>query len=271
MNSPKMILVLAPHPDDAEFYAGGTIAKMITEGARAVIIIATDGRRGSFAHDSETLVHLRREEATQAAAVLGAEPPVMLGHADMELDALPPGFLREQFVRLIRQYKPDVVIAEDPFAQYEVHPDHRAVAWAASDAISYASLPLVHPEHLAEGLEPYFVPDKYFYSEDPSTANKIVDITGTMEKKLSALAEHKTQIAFLVEDVLRQARLAGLDLDALLGDSLGDPMTAVAWALKTQAGKVGQQISVEYGEAFRYARFHPFVESLLEGGVGSGG
>ncbi len=271
MNSPKMLLVLAPHPDDAEFYAGGTIAKMIAEGARAVIVIATDGCRGSLQHDSETLIRLRREEAQQAAAVLGAEPPVMLGHADMELDALPPGRLREQFVRLIRQYTPDVVISEDPFAPYEVHPDHRAVAWAASDAISYASLPLVHPEHLNEGLQPHFVPEKYFYSEDPSTANKIVDISDTIEKKLAALAEHKTQIVFLVEDVLRQARLAGLDLAALLGDSLNDPTTAVVWALKAQAGKVGQPIGVEYGEAFRYARFHPFVESLLESSEDSGG
>ena len=265
MNPPKMILALVPHPDDAEFYAGGTIAKMIAEGARAVIVIATDGRRGSFQHDSETLILLRREEAKQAAAVLGAEPPIMLGHADMGLDALPPGFLREQFVRLIRQYKPNVVIAEDPFAPDEVHPDHRAIAWAASDAISYASLPLVHPEHLAEGLQPHFVLEKYFYAENPSGANKFVDVTGTMEKKLAALAEHKTQMTFLVEDVARRARLAGLDLAALLGESANDPMAAIAWALKTQAGKVGQQIGVQYGEAFRYARFHPFIESLLEG------
>ncbi len=265
MNQSKLILALVPHPDDAEFYAGGTIAKMIAEGARAVIVIATDGRRGSFQHDSETLIRLRREEAKQAAAVLGTEPPIMLGHADMGLDALPPGFLREQFVRLIRQYKPNVFIAEDPFAPDEVHPDHRAIAWAASDAISYASLPLVHPEHLTEGLQPHFVPEKYFYAENPSRANKIVDITGAMEKKLAALAEHKTQITFLVEDVTRQARLAGLDLNALLGESAADPMTAVAWALKAQASKVGQQIGVQYGEAFRYARFHPFIESLLEG------
>jgi len=42
-------------------------------------------------------------------------------------------------------------------------------------------------------------------------------------------------------------------------------MTAIAWALKAQASKVGQQIGVQYGEAFRYARFHPFIESLVEG------
>ncbi|NCP15907.1 PIG-L family deacetylase [bacterium] len=265
MNKPKMILALVPHPDDAEFYAGGTIARMIAEGAQAVIVIATDGRRGSFQHDSETLINLRREEAKQAAAVLGAEPPILLGHADMGLDALPPGFLREQFVRLIRQYKPDVVITEDPFAPDEVHPDHRAVAWAASDAISYASLPLVHPEHLAEGLQPHFVLEKYFYAENPSGANKIVDVTDTMEKKLAALAEHKTQMTFLFEDVVRQARLAGLNLEAMLGEAIQDPLAAISWALKAQAASIGQRTGVQFGEAFRYARFHPFIESLVEG------
>ncbi|PJH75324.1 MAG: PIG-L family deacetylase [Anaerolineae bacterium CG_4_9_14_0_8_um_filter_58_9] len=265
MNKPKMILALVPHPDDAEFYAGGTIARMIAEGAQAVIVIATDGRRGSFQHDSETLINLRREEAKQAAAVLGAEPPILLGHADMGLDALPPGFLREQFVRLIRQYKPDVVITEDPFAPDEVHPDHRAVAWAASDAISYASLPLVHPEHLAEGLQPHFVLEKYFYAENPSGANKIVDVTDTMEKKLAALAEHKTQMTFLFEDVVRQARLAALNLEAMLGEAIQDPLAAISWALKAQAASIGQRTGVQFGEAFRYARFHPFIESLVEG------
>ena len=265
MNKPKMILALVPHPDDAEFYAGGTIARMIAEGAQAVIVIATDGRRGSFQHDSETLINLRREEAKQAAAVLGAETPILLGHADMGLDALPPGFLREQFVRLIRQYKPDVVITEDPFAPDEVHPDHRAVAWAASDAISYASLPLVHPEHLAEGLQPHFVLEKYFYAENPSGANKIVDVTDTMEKKLAALAEHKTQMTFLFEDVVRQARLAGLNLEAMLGEAIQDPLAAISWALKAQAASIGQRTGVQFGEAFRYARFHPFIESLVEG------
>jgi LmbE family N-acetylglucosaminyl deacetylase len=261
--TPKLILALVPHPDDAEFYAGGTLAKMIAEGARAIIAVATDGRCGSFECGSDALIRLRAEEAKQAAAVLGAEPPILLGYPDMGLDSLPPGLLREQFIRLIRQYKPDVVFAEDPFAPGEVHPDHRATAWAASDAIHYASLPLVHPEHLAEGLQPHFVPEKYFYAENPTKANKIVDISSTMEKKLAALAEHKTQMTFLVEDVLRQACIAGLDLEALLGEAVHDPMAAISWALKAQAAEIGQRAGVQYGEAFRYARFHPFVEALL--------
>ena len=263
---PQTVLVFAAHPDDAEFFAGGTLAKLARQGARVILAIATDGRKGSFEYRSEELAHLRsEEEARRAASVLGAEPPILLGHPDLELDTLPPGRLREQFMRLIRRHAPDVLFAHDPFAPAEPHPDHRAVAWAASDAVSFATLPLMHPEHLAEGLQPHFVVEKYWFSDGAAGANKVVDIGGTFDAKLAALAEHKSQMTFLVEDVLRQAKLAGLDAQSLLGAAVGDPMAAMTWAMQAQASEVGRRAGVQYGEAFRYARFHPFVENLLTG------
>ncbi len=260
---PKTVLALVPHPDDAEFFCGGTLAKMAQEGARIVIAVASDGQKGSFEYDRETLIAMRAEEAKRAAAVLGAEPPILLGHPDLELDKLPPGLLREQFVRLIRQYRPDVVIAEDAFARFEPHPDHRAVAWAASDAINFASLPLMHPEHLAEGLQPHFCVEKYFYSDDPQIANKVIDVTGTMDRKLAAMAEHRSQVSFLVQDVLRQARLAGLDMAAIAGQDAANPLALLAWGLRSQAAEVGKRCGYGFGEAFRWTRFHPMVEMLL--------
>lgn len=260
----KSVLVFAPHPDDAEFFAGGTIAKMAMEGARIVIVVASDGACGSFRHDRASLIQLRREEQLRASAVLGVAETVFLGHPDFALDTLPPGLLREQFVRQIRRCRPEAVIAEDPFAAHENHPDHRAVAWAASDAVHFAHLPLVHAEHLEQGLEPHRVGEKYFYSEHLPSTNKVIDITSTMEVKLAALAEHRSQMEFLVEDVLRQARLADLDLRAVMGEAIGDPMAAVRWALQARASEIGQRIGVAFGEAFRYARFHPAVEGLLQ-------
>ncbi|MCX8062449.1 MAG: PIG-L family deacetylase [Anaerolineales bacterium] len=259
----KTVLALVPHPDDAEFFAGGLLAKLIDEGAKVYIAVASDGRRGSFELEADTLATTRREEALRAAQTLGAEPPIFLNHPDLEVDTLPPGMLREQFIRLIRQYQPEIVIAEDAFAPYEVHPDHRAVAWAASDALHFANLPLMHPEHLSEGLKPHFVVEKYFYGENLPNANKIIDISQTIERKIAAIGEHHSQVKFLVEDVVRQANLAGLDLRAVLGDMLEDPLQALAWAMRAQAAEIGQRIGVAYGEAYRYVRFHPFVENLL--------
>jgi len=262
---PRTVLVFAAHPDDAEFFAGGTLAKLAREGASVTLAIATDGRKGSFDYGSDELARVRsQDEAQRAAAALGADPPILLGHSDLELDTLPPGQLREQFVRLIRQYRPDALFAHDPFARFETHPDHRAVAWAASDAVTFAALPLMHPEHLEQGLEPHFVVEKYWFSDDASIFNRVIDTSATLDVKLAALAEHKSQMKFLVEDVLRQATLAGLDAASMLGEAVNDPMAALAWAMQAQAAQIGQRIGVQFGEAFRYTRFHQFVETLLE-------
>ena len=194
--------------------------------------------------------------------------PSYLNHPDLELDRLPPGALREEFIRLIRRYRPDVVFAQDPFAPFEVHPDHRATAWAAAEAINYATLPLMHPEHLAEGLVPHFVVEKYFYRESAEGANRVVDITETIDRKIAAQSAHESQVEFLVEDVMRQARLAGIDVAALLGDSAGSPPAALAWAIRAQAAEIGRAAGVSYAEAFRYVRFDPLVEGLLKANAG---
>jgi LmbE family N-acetylglucosaminyl deacetylase len=259
----KTVLALVPHPDDAEYFAGGLLARFVEEGSTVYLVVSTDGCCGSFEFGKQELIAIRAEESKRAAEVLGAQPPILLGYPDFELDCLPAGVLREKFIRQIRTIRPDVVVAEDPYAIVEPHPDHRQVAWAASDAIEYAALPLVHPEHLKDGLEPYFVPEKYFYAENNPRANKVIDISATFEKKIAALAQHKSQIVFLVEGLYRQARQAGVDIGAALGEGASDPLTAFTWGMKTEAAQVGEKAGYLYGEAFRYERYHPFVEMIL--------
>lgn len=260
---PKTALALVPHPDDAEIYAGGLLAKLIAEGATAHILVATDGRYGSFQEDSPELAGLRGEEMRRAASALGAQPPILLGFPDMDLDALAPGVLRQRFVRAIRQLRPDVVIAQDPYALYEPHPDHRAVAWAATEAINAAHLPLIYPEQVAAGLAPHLVQEKYFYGDVLPGANTAIDITQYIEIKLATVLEHRTQVVFLVEGLLRQARLAGLDVVTALGPAADSPATLLAWGLRQQAAQVGQAHGMAYAEVYRYERFHSLIEAAL--------
>jgi LmbE family N-acetylglucosaminyl deacetylase len=260
----KTVMALVPHPDDAEWYAGGLLASLHKNvNARIIIVIATDGCRGSYEYDHSVLVTIREKEAGQAAAIHGAEQPIFLRYHDFELDRLPTGILRENFIRLIRQWKPDIVIAEDPFAPGEPHPDHRAISYAAADAINYAELPLLHPEHMTEGLKTHFVVEKYYYSESNIGTNKIVDISDTMDIKLKALAAHKSQIRFMVEGLVRQVQISGINNETISWSMPQDPQQAFDMAFMAQAAEIGKQIGVKFAEAYRYERFHPLVESML--------
>jgi N,N'-diacetylchitobiose non-reducing end deacetylase len=259
----KYALVFAPHPDDAEFFAGGLVAKLVKEGANVTIITATDGCCGSFTAARDQLIEIRHEEAMKAAEVIGAKV-VLLGYHDYELDQLAPGVLREQLIRIIRKMKPDIVVTIDPFANNEVHPDHRALAWASGDAVNHSGLPLIYPHHFVEGLTPHFVFEKYYYSEDFSLHNKIVDITPYLNQKIEAMKAHHSQVEFLVDDFYRQAEIAGIDLKQVLGPMMDSPFLALAYALTTQAEQVGSKIKVKYAESYRYTRFHAFIENILE-------
>ena len=261
----KTVLVFAPHPDDAEFFAGGTLAGFAAEGARVVVVTATDGSKGSFTLSGEDLAAVRFEEAHRACQTLGIEPPVMLDLADFELDLLPAGYLRERFIYYLRLYRPDVLVAEDPYNDSEPHPDHRAVAWAAYEAANFAHLPTLHPAQFDDGLQPHFVVEKYFYTANPARINKVVDISAAFERKMASLLEHKSQIAFLMDEIFNQARLAGVNIQSVVGPAATDPTAVFRWGMAAEASAVGQSAGVLMGEAFHYERFHPLIEGVLQG------
>jgi LmbE family N-acetylglucosaminyl deacetylase len=94
---------------------------------------------------------------------------------------------------MIRTHKPDVIITHDPFRPYALHPDHRAVGLATTDAVyPTARDPLYFPQHLREGLEPHKTAEIwYFGAEHP---DKIVDVTDVFDKKIEALKAHVSQV-----------------------------------------------------------------------------
>ena len=141
---PATVLAVYAHPDDPDVSAGGTLARWAAAGAAVHVCICADGDKGSSdpATDPTELVARRRQEVAASGAILGVKAHHWLGFRDGELDD--DRALRARLVALVREVRPDVVVAPDPtaiyFGQHYVnHRDHRVVGWAALDAVAPAA------------------------------------------------------------------------------------------------------------------------------------
>ncbi len=211
----KIILAIGAHPDDTDFGASGTIAKWVEEGATACYVICTDGSRGSedprMTH--KKLAAIRKSEQEEAAKVLGVKKVFFLNHPDTQL--VSDLKLKEELVRVIRTVKPNIVITMDPTFYYSEefinHTDHRAAAVAAMDAVFPLSRDrLTFLEHEKVGLRPHKVEEILFVSF--GGGEFFVDISKTIEKKIKALALHKSQFenfADVEKRVRKRAKMLG--------------------------------------------------------------
>jgi LmbE family N-acetylglucosaminyl deacetylase len=254
----KTVLVIVAHADDMEFMAGGTIAKMTDMGYEIHEIIATNNERGTLDPEwsPRFTAEARKEEARGGAQVLGVNPDIeFLGYEDGRLSETPLNELRERCMRAMRRLRPDVLFTWDPFAPYENHQDHRAVAWAAMEAASFSHFPLYHPEHGEEGLEPHYVGEQYFFAKVPRDANKAVDISAHVDHKIDALCEHVSQMELTVTDLQVQLAASGLELPALRDANAKDYRPVIETMIRTWAAGVGRRHGMNFGEEFRRQRF----------------
>lgn len=192
------ILGVFAHPDDAEFFAGGTFAKWAADGAKITWVIATRGDKGSADPEMtpEKLAAIREEEATKAGAVLGIEV-VFLDYTDGEL--YPTLDLRRDVTRMIRLKKPDIVVTLDPTVFWYGtrginHPDHRAIGAATLESVFPTARDRLNflEQERDEGLEPHKALTVYIAGAAEPTLK--VDVTDHIEKQVEALYYHKSQV-----------------------------------------------------------------------------
>jgi LmbE family N-acetylglucosaminyl deacetylase len=194
----KTILTFCAHPDDDAYYCSGTLAILARNGNEVIIVFYTNGNKGS--HDlemtSERLAQIRKKEEEEACTVIGIKPEniIWLGYDDGELEYANPKELCGKATRLIRMYRPDVVISFDPgrdFRQWH-KTDHSMSAFNTVDAARASAYHLYYPEHLLyEGLKPFMVNDFFFFCS--SEPNYEVDVSDVIELKLLSQSKHVSQ------------------------------------------------------------------------------
>ncbi len=221
--TPESVMVIVAHPDDIEFSCAGTVARWTQAGARACYVLCTSGDVGiaKAGMTRQRAAEIREAEQRQAARIAGVEEVVFLRHPDgMLVNTLE---LRKGLVREIRRFRPEVVITGDPTLvwvgdSYINHPDHRAAAAAALDAV----FPAAGQPNLFEdlGLPAHKV--RKVYASTWGEVDTWVCIDDTIETKIRALLAHESQVQAEAGERIRQ------------------------WAAERAKGK-----EMQYAEAFR--------------------
>ena len=196
----KTILVFTPHPDDDVFGAGGTIALLNRNHNKVYIVVYTNDDKGSYDPEmsSQRLAQIRRNEQEVSEGVLGTPKDNILwmGYDDGMLEYAPQPKLTEEATAIIRRIRPDVLLSVDPGEWYERwhKSDHRMAAFNTIDAVRAAEFWLYFPnQKLQQGLQPYKVPEMYFFYPSPQEASYFVNIDSVADLKLDAALKQVSQ------------------------------------------------------------------------------
>jgi LmbE family N-acetylglucosaminyl deacetylase len=195
---PARFMVIAAHPDDAEFGPAATAARWIDAGSVGWLVCCTSGDQGGEDHAADPLALAATREAEQraAAAIVGYAGVTFLHQPDGAVaNDLP---LREHLVREIRSLRPDAVLTHDPEVLFYAgggvnHTDHRATGIAAVDAVFPAARnPMAFPSLVRDGLMPQKVRRLYLFW--PTRPDTWVDVTATLDRRIAALRCHESQL-----------------------------------------------------------------------------
>ena len=130
------LLIVNPHPDDAEFTCASTCQQAVDLGWEVYEILMTTDEYGHTRDDfkGNRIKRIRKHEMEEAAKVYGINPDgspkiklIWLG----EIDGYLP-FNRDVFLRLkqkILKIKPNIVISSDSFFSMDLHSDHNHTGW----------------------------------------------------------------------------------------------------------------------------------------------
>jgi bacillithiol biosynthesis deacetylase BshB1 len=233
------ILVLAAHPDDAELGCGGTIVKHIELGRKVGVVDFTRGELGT-----RGTVETRAAEAAESAKIMGLAVRENLG--------LPDGFFKNEkehqiaVIRAVRQYKPDIVLAN---AVYDRHSDHGKGASLAYDSCFLSGLAKIETKDSTGTRQDPWRPKVvyHFIQSQFIEPDFVVDVSDQWDTKLRAIQAFKSQF---------------------FDPKSSEPQTYISTPqflrmIEARAVELGHAIGVTYGEGFTVRRI-PGVNTLFD-------
>jgi len=249
-------LVICPHADDAAAFCGGLVIKFADEGWRMVMVRVTNDETDSIGLSREDTIRINTEQMHNAARIMGIAGIVELGYVTDCFGDVSRVELREKFIRLFRQYRPYAVISFDPYAQYEPNLDHVVVSQAVEEAYWTATFDKHHPEHLAEGLQPHSVCERWYFARRLPEVTCAIDVSAQLDRNIEALA---AQVE-MWRNTLNQSRLQLATWGRrvpLVDEAIesGDVRPMAAQFLRDRACYWGRQYGLEYAETYRVDRF----------------
>lgn len=209
------IAVIAPHPDDAELGMGGTIARLVAEGHRVLIVDLTDGEPTPCGSPER-----RAAEAAEATRILGCER-VNLGLPNRTLVHCIEH--RHAVAALYRSFRPEIVFVPHP---EDVHPDHLAATRIAEDARFDAKLTrsaIPGEPHHPRRLVSYYCSHLKAIPQ-PSFA---LDISGFVSRKRESILAYRSQVVDHAPNRVLPDRMA--TRDAFVGQQLGVEAAEPFW------------------------------------------
>ena len=174
----KVLLAIQAHSDDIPLFAGGLVAKLMDEGYTGYLLRTSDDSSGSYDGN--------RKDNADIAAFYGMKKAYDFMYKHHQMDAIQIQDLKARLIFLFRLLQVDTLICWDPWEHYEENPDHQATSHAVEAARWMAGMRTDYPEHLDAGLKPKSPREVYYYARTPQRANRIVDITNYIDKKVEA-------------------------------------------------------------------------------------
>ena len=259
----RVVMVVVAHADDPTLFVGGTILRWSDAGWRVVVVRVTDDRWDSVGLDESSTIAAAATQFEAAMDALAVDEVVELGYPTDVLGDASEVELREHMIRLVRTYRPYALVTFDPFGMYgEDNQDHLKVAAAVDESFWTAQFDKHHPEHLAEGLAPHGVFERWYFARRVIDVTDVVDIAGVIDRKIEAALCHQAALRNLVNQLRMQARTGGWRVSLLDDAQHGDLRPLVEMMLRSGAESTGQRHGLAMAEEFRVVRYGGMSELL---------